>query len=122
MIDERFRSGSSAGSSWIETTTRVRVRPPRASISAHPRAGFVGDPDAGLYCHPTDRRRDPPGDALYDTETFGPIVGVGRFRHLDEAMELANGHGYGLSAAIYTTDPLLGVPRSGSGSRPAWCR
>ena len=72
----------------------------------NPRPGFVGDPDAGLYCHPTIVDGVTPEDALYDTETFGPIVGVGRYRHLDEAIELANGHGYGLSAAIYTTDPL----------------
>ena len=39
------------------------------------------------------------------TETFGPIVGVARFATFDEAIELANGHGYGLSSAIYTTSP-----------------
>ena len=44
-------------------------------------------------------------DALYSTETFGPIVGVMPFSSFDEAIELANGHGYGLSSAIYTTDP-----------------
>ena len=42
------------------------------------------------------------GDELYATETFGPIIGVARFRDFDEAMELANAHGYGLSSAIYT--------------------
>jgi aldehyde dehydrogenase (NAD+) len=30
---------------------------------------------------------------------------VARFGDLDEAIALANGHGYGLSAAIYTNDP-----------------
>ena len=73
--------------------------------SANPRAGFVGDPDAGLFAHPVIVEGITPGDALYDTETFGPLVGVGRFSHLDEAIELANGHGYGLSSAIYTSDP-----------------
>jgi acyl-CoA reductase-like NAD-dependent aldehyde dehydrogenase len=71
--------------------------------SANPREGFVGDPEIGLYCHPTivdGVRRD---DELYSTETFGPIVGVMSFSDFDEAIELANGHGYGLSAAIYTT-------------------
>ena len=43
-------------------------------------------------------------DAIYSTETFGPIVGVARFADFDQAVELANGHGYGLSAAIYTSD------------------
>ena len=74
--------------------------------SSAPRAGFVGDPETGWYCHPTIVDGVRPGDALYDTETFGPLVGVGRFTHLDEAIELANGHGYGLSSAIYTSDPL----------------
>ena len=42
-------------------------------------------------------------DDIYSTETFGPIVGVAKFSSFDEAMELANGHGYGLSSSIYTT-------------------
>ena len=44
-------------------------------------------------------------DAIYSTETFGPIVGVMTFSDFDGMIELANGHGYGLSCAIYTTDP-----------------
>ena len=42
---------------------------------------------------------------LYKQETFGPIVGVASFETFDEAMAFANGHGYGLSASIYTNDP-----------------
>jgi len=70
-----------------------------------PREGFVGDPEAGLFYHPAivaGVRRE---DRLYAQETFGPIVGVARFGDFEEAVELANGHGYGLSAAIYTTSP-----------------
>ena len=73
--------------------------------SSNPRTGFLGDPDAGVFAHPTVVEGIRPGDALYDTETFGPLVGYGRFATLDEAIELANGHGYGLSASIYTTSP-----------------
>jgi alpha-ketoglutaric semialdehyde dehydrogenase len=72
--------------------------------SDNPREGFVGDPDAGIFCHPTIVDGVVAEDEIYRTETFGPIVGVGTFSDFDEAMELANGHGYGLSAAIYTTD------------------
>jgi aldehyde dehydrogenase (NAD+) len=39
------------------------------------------------------------------TETFGPLVGVGTFGALDEAIEMSNAPGYGLSSAIYTKDP-----------------
>jgi aldehyde dehydrogenase (NAD+) len=71
----------------------------------NPRKGFVGNPDAGVFAHPTIVEGIRAGDALYDTETFGPLVGFGRFGDLDEAIELANGHGYGLSSSIYTTSP-----------------
>jgi acyl-CoA reductase-like NAD-dependent aldehyde dehydrogenase len=71
-----------------------------------PRERFVGDPEAGLYYHPTFVTGVTAEDDLYATETFGPLVGVARFDTFDEAMELANGHGYGLSSAIYTTSPL----------------
>ena len=46
-----------------------------------------------------------PDDAIYATETFGPIVGVMSCRDLDQAVDLANGHGYGLSSALYTSHP-----------------
>ncbi len=71
-----------------------------------PRDGFVGDPDAGLFYHPTIVDGVVQADELYRTETFGPIVGVASFDTFDEAMDLANGHGYGLSSSIYTRDPL----------------
>jgi aldehyde dehydrogenase (NAD+) len=74
--------------------------------SANPRDGFVGDPDAGLYYHPTIVDGVTMEDELYLIETFGPIVGVASFGDFDEAMALANGHGYGLSSSIYTRDPL----------------
>ena len=70
-----------------------------------PREGFVGDPDAGVYCHPTFVTGVTIDDEIYRTETFGPLVGVARFDTFDEAMHLANDHGYGLSSAIYTTSP-----------------
>jgi len=70
-----------------------------------PRDGFVGDPEAGIFYHPTFVTGVTIEDDIYSTETFGPLVGVARFETFDEAMELANGHGYGLSSAIYTTSP-----------------
>jgi aldehyde dehydrogenase (NAD+) len=42
-------------------------------------------------------------DEIYKTETFGPLINVMSYSHLDEAIELANGTGYGLSSSIYTT-------------------
>jgi aldehyde dehydrogenase (NAD+) len=71
-----------------------------------PRDGFVGDPEIGLFYHPTIVGGVRADDELATTETFGPIVGVASFDTFDEAIALANGHGYGLSSSIYTTSPL----------------
>ena len=65
----------------------------------------VGDPAAGIYEHPTIVAGVTMDDALYRNETFGPIVPVATFGDFDEAIELANTHGYGLSGSIYTTNP-----------------
>jgi alpha-ketoglutaric semialdehyde dehydrogenase len=76
--------------------------------SDNPRAGFVGGvggAEIGLYVHPTIVAGVRIDDDLANTETFGPLVGVARYEHFDEAIALANGHGYGLSSAIYTNDP-----------------
>jgi acyl-CoA reductase-like NAD-dependent aldehyde dehydrogenase len=76
----------------------------RISDSA-PRAGFRGDASAGLYYHPVLLDGLRPDDAIFRKETFGPIVGVTTYDSLDGAIELGNAPGYGLSAAVYTTDP-----------------
>jgi aldehyde dehydrogenase (NAD+) len=72
---------------------------------SNPRAGFVGEPSAGLFYHPVIVDGVGPEDALFREETFGPIVGVCAYDTLDEAIELANLPGYGLSSSIYTADP-----------------
>src|SRR5262249_61887300 len=76
---------------------------------ASPRAGFVGDPDAGLFYHPTIADGVQPDDALFRQETFGPIVGVTTYTGFDEAITLANAPGYGLSPSIYSHNPPQGV-------------
>jgi alpha-ketoglutaric semialdehyde dehydrogenase len=76
--------------------------------AANPRDGFVGGADAmerGLYYHPVVVDGVRPDDRLFEEETFGPLVGVTTYRDLDQAIELANAPGYGLSCAIYTADP-----------------
>ena len=50
--------------------------------SSSPRTGFLGDPDAGVFCHPTIVAGVRAEDELAVTETFGPMVGVATFREL----------------------------------------
>jgi aldehyde dehydrogenase (NAD+) len=106
MIDERFHQRFQDWLGLIEDHHAVSGSSATGPITSEsPRAGFVGDPDAGLFNHPTIVDGVTMEDELYSTETFGPIVGVASFSDFDEAIALANGHGYGLSASIYTTDP-----------------
>ncbi len=72
---------------------------------SNPRTAFVGDASSGLYYHPVIVDGVGPDDALFLRETFGPIVGVTTYETFEQAIELANLPGYGLSSAIYTTDP-----------------
>jgi alpha-ketoglutaric semialdehyde dehydrogenase len=106
MMSERFHERFQDWLGWIRDHHTVHGSSAVGRISSDsPRAGFVGDPDAGIYDHPTIVSGIRPDDDLYLNETFGPIVGVMKFGDFDEAIELANGHGYGLSSAIYTNDP-----------------
>jgi acyl-CoA reductase-like NAD-dependent aldehyde dehydrogenase len=103
MIHERFCERFLGWLDLIQDHHAVSGSSATGRIDAsNPRDGFVGDPEAGLYCHPMIVDGVRPDDELYSTETFGPLVGVMTFSDFSEAVELANGHGYGLSAAIYT--------------------
>jgi aldehyde dehydrogenase (NAD+) len=106
MLDEKFAQRFEDYLGWIQphhsvlgSTTTGRI------TAASPREGFTGDPDAGIFCHPTivDGVRE--DDAIFLNETFGPMVGVTTYRDLGEAIRLANVPGYGLSSSIYTNEP-----------------
>jgi len=102
MLSERFLQGYEK---WLgEIQPHHEVHGPTGRITAsNPRPGFLGDPDAGVFAHPVVVTGVTAADALYQHETFGPIVPVMRCSDFEQAVELANGHGYGLSSAIYTS-------------------
>ncbi len=81
-------------------------------------AGFVEDADArgatilagghrmgerGNFFEPTVVAEAPDDSKLMTLEPFGPILGVQRFKTLDEAIERANSLPYGLAAYAFTT-------------------
>ncbi len=105
MLSERFHERFLGWLDLIQEHHKIYGSSGTGRITAeNPREGFVGDPGAGFYCHPTIVDGVTMEDEIYKTETFGPIVGVAKFADFDEAIELSNNHGYGLSAAIYTRD------------------
>jgi aldehyde dehydrogenase (NAD+) len=106
LLDQRFADRFEEYLGWVQPHHKVLGSGGLGRIRAdNPRDGFVGDPGAGLFYHPTIVDGVQPEDRLFRDETFGPIVGVASYRQLDEAIALANQPGYGLSAAIYTNDP-----------------
>ena len=106
MISARFCSRFEGWLELVQPHHKLYGSSGTGRISGdNPRERFVGDAEAGLYYHPTIVDGVTMQDDLYRLETFGPIVGVATFETFDQAMELANGHGYGLSSSIYTNDP-----------------
>jgi aldehyde dehydrogenase (NAD+) len=105
MLDSRFAERFEKYLGWIGPAHKVLGSTGIGRITAaNPRAGFVGDPEAGLFYHPTIVDGVRPGDEIFDQETFGPLVGVTTYQTMDEAIELANAPGYGLSSSVYTND------------------
>ncbi len=104
MLDQKFATRFEDYLSWIQPHHSVLGSTATGRITAgSPREGFRGDPDAGIFYHPTivDGVRE--DDAIFLNETFGPLVGVTTYRDLDDAIQMANAPGYGLSSSIYTS-------------------
>ena len=63
-----------------------------------------GDTSRGYFIEPTIFADVLPEMRIAQEEIFGPVVSVIRAEDLSEAIRIANGTQYGLSAAIYTRD------------------
>jgi acyl-CoA reductase-like NAD-dependent aldehyde dehydrogenase len=49
------------------------------------------------------------GVRIVDEEQFGPAIPVMTYRHVDEAVDRANGTTFGLSGSVWTSDPERGA-------------
>jgi aldehyde dehydrogenase (NAD+) len=103
LLDQKFADRYEEYLDWIQPHHQVVSGNIGKITKDNPHHDFTGE--GGLYYHPVVVDQVRRGDRLFLEETFGPIVGVMTFQTLDEAIELANLPGYGLSSAIYTTNP-----------------
>ncbi|MEW6030201.1 MAG: aldehyde dehydrogenase family protein [Chloroflexota bacterium] len=60
--------------------------------------------DKGYFCAPTFATDVPFSHRLWQHEMFLPITTIGKVKSLDEAMTIANGVNYGLTAGFYGSD------------------
>jgi acyl-CoA reductase-like NAD-dependent aldehyde dehydrogenase len=68
------------------------------------KARSEGETSKGYFIEPTIFSGVLPGMRIAQEEIFGPVVSVIRAEDLSEAIRIANGTQYGLSASIYTRD------------------
>jgi len=63
-----------------------------------------GDYDKGFFMQPTIFADVTQKMRIWREEIFGPVLSIGSFDTLEEAIEMANDTPYGLSASMYTRD------------------
>jgi RHH-type proline utilization regulon transcriptional repressor/proline dehydrogenase/delta 1-pyrroline-5-carboxylate dehydrogenase len=104
----------SMGSAW-ELHTRVGplIRPPSGDLETALKTLEPGEswavmphqsPDNPALWSPGVKYGVTPGSYTHRTEFFGPVLGVMRFERMEEAIELVNATGYGLTSAIHSLD------------------
>jgi 1-pyrroline-5-carboxylate dehydrogenase len=63
-----------------------------------------GERAHGFFVEPTIVDRLPKTSRMFQEEFFTPLLAVAEVRSLEEALTLANGSDYGLTAGIFTND------------------
>jgi aldehyde dehydrogenase (NAD+) len=61
-----------------------------------------------LFVQPTIFTDVNPKMRIYSEEIFGPVLSVIRYQDVDEVIAMANDSCYGLSAGVWTADPIAG--------------
>lgn len=102
------------GSAWnLATRMGPLIRPPRGDLQKglnelEPGEFWALEPhQAGNDPHlwsPGIKYGVRPGSSTHHTEFFGPVLGVMRFEKLDEAIDLVNQTGYGLTSGLHSLD------------------
>jgi RHH-type proline utilization regulon transcriptional repressor/proline dehydrogenase/delta 1-pyrroline-5-carboxylate dehydrogenase len=102
------------GSAWeLQTRVGPLIRPPKGDLEKGLSATGPGETWA---LEPRQTRGNPnlwspgirygvqPGSYAHRTEFFGPMLGVMRFERMEEAIEMVNQTGYGLTSGLHSLD------------------
>jgi glyceraldehyde-3-phosphate dehydrogenase (NADP+) len=100
---DQFDAGTKMGPMIRERDARRVETWVNEAVSAGARL-LAGGKRHGTIYEPTVLAEVSPAMRVSCDELFGPAVAVTRFEGLDEAIRLANGSNYGLSASIFTAN------------------
>ena len=105
-LDERVQMGPSNSESQLQTVVKyVEIGTKEgATLACGGHRLTSGAYAKGFFHEPTIFTNVDPKMRIAQEEIFGPVVSIMKCRSLDEAIAIANGVEYGLSAAIYTQD------------------
>jgi acyl-CoA reductase-like NAD-dependent aldehyde dehydrogenase len=105
-LDEKVQMGPSNSESQLKTVMNyVEIgRKEGARLACGGNRLTSGGHANGFFHEPTIFTNVDPKMRIAQEEIFGPVVSVMKCRSLEEAIGIANGVEYGLSAAIYTQD------------------
>jgi aldehyde dehydrogenase (NAD+) len=105
-LDEKVQMGPSNSEPQLKTVmSYVEIGKKEGATLACGGSRLTGGPHAkGFFHEPTIFVGVDPKMRIAQEEIFGPVVSIMKCRSLDEAIAIANGVQYGLSAAIYTQD------------------
>ena len=67
--------------------------------------GGKGDDSTGFFIEPTIIDGVEPGSTIEQEEIFAPVLAVIKAKDYTHALEIANGTQFGLTGAVYSTDP-----------------
>ncbi|HMJ61383.1 MAG TPA: L-glutamate gamma-semialdehyde dehydrogenase [Bryobacteraceae bacterium] len=67
--------------------------------------GGSAGPGEGYFVRPTIIADVDPKARVFQEEIFGPVLAVAKARNFDHALQLANDSEYGLTGAVFTTNP-----------------
>jgi aldehyde dehydrogenase (NAD+) len=101
FINERLFQHWIEHFSWGRTDGALLLFGKARITGSNPYPRFFGDPDAGIFGWPAVWEARP-GMKQFEQEIFGPTINLLCVDGIDEAIQAANAHPYGLSSAVYT--------------------
>ncbi|MBD0710418.1 MULTISPECIES: aldehyde dehydrogenase family protein [unclassified Streptomyces] len=101
-LDPGTRIGPVNNASQLARVTQLTRQ--ALAAGARPAAGGHRLDGAGYFFAPTILTDVPPDSPVVTGEQFGPVLPVLPYRTLDEAVDAANGTGFGLGGSVWGTD------------------